>query len=156
MNIHHNLEAIKDLAIESAKEHGCNYSVILVNPDENGKFNVEMGSTYEFVADSYFEKPRPNVILLHKTDDLIKGGSEKRIGVIGVGGGGSNFARTIMMGGAHNLMTVVDSPNTGAEISSSSTSSQFFPRITNIDHDYNPIKIKKGSSFTPKKKKRKK
>lgn len=71
MNIYHNLEAIKDIAIESAKEHDCNYNVILVNPGEDGKFNVETGSTYEFVADSYFEKPRPNAIILHRTDDLI-------------------------------------------------------------------------------------
>jgi hypothetical protein len=69
-DIHHNLEAIKDVAISYAKEHQVNYNIILMNPDSDGKFT--MGSTYEYVADSYFEKERPNVILLHKTDDLIK------------------------------------------------------------------------------------
>jgi hypothetical protein len=70
MNIHHDLETIKLVAIEYAKEHNCNYNIILMNPDEDGKFSFRSGSTYEFVTDSYFEKPRPNVVLLFKTDDL--------------------------------------------------------------------------------------
>jgi hypothetical protein len=71
-DIYKDIEMIKLLAIDQAKKHNCNYNVILKNPDENGKFDSDKGSTYEFVADTYFEKPRPHAILLHKTDDLIK------------------------------------------------------------------------------------
>jgi hypothetical protein len=67
MNIHHNLEAIIDVAKHYAKEHDTNYNVILHSP-VNGEFGV--GSTYEYVTDSYFEKER-NCIILHKTDDLL-------------------------------------------------------------------------------------
>ncbi len=70
MNIHYNLEAIKMIACEYAKKHNCNYNIIIHNPDEFGNFT--QGSTYEFVVDSYFEKERPNVKLLFKTDDLFK------------------------------------------------------------------------------------
>lgn len=73
MSIYHNIEAIKRKALHYAKGNNCNYNVILMNPDESGKFHISNGSTYEFVTDSYFEKERPNVILLHRTDDLIKG-----------------------------------------------------------------------------------
>lgn len=69
MDVHHDLEAITEVAKHHAKEHGVNYNIIIHNPDENGEF--QDGSTYEFVADSYFEKERPNVKLLHKTDDLL-------------------------------------------------------------------------------------
>lgn len=71
MNIYHNLPAILEVAQHYAKQHDCNYNVILCNPDDEGKFNRSAGSTYEFVRDSYFDKDRPNVILLHKTDDLL-------------------------------------------------------------------------------------
>lgn len=71
MSIYKDLDAITDMALHSAKEHGVNYNVILFNPDENGQFDTDR-STFEFVTDSYFEKERPNVILLKKTDDLIE------------------------------------------------------------------------------------
>lgn len=71
MNIHHDLEGIKLVAIDFAKEHNCNYNIILMNPNSQGKFDPSEGSTYEFVIDSYFDKPRPNAIILHKTDDLL-------------------------------------------------------------------------------------
>ena len=71
MSIYRNLEEIEMMACACAEKHKCNYNVILMNPDENGLFSDEKGSTYEFVLDSYFNKPRPNVILLFKTDDLI-------------------------------------------------------------------------------------
>lgn len=67
-DIYKDKEAITEIAIHKAKEHGCNYNIILSNPID-GEFGD--GSTYEFVADSYFNKERPNAILLAKTDDLI-------------------------------------------------------------------------------------
>lgn len=67
---HHDLELMKLVAVDRAKAHNCNYNIILMNP-KNGVFDQAAGSTYEMVADSYFEKERPHVILLHKTDDLI-------------------------------------------------------------------------------------
>jgi tyrosine-protein phosphatase YwqE len=70
MSIYKNLEAIIDIAKDSALKYGMNYNVILFNPDLNGNFDPEI-STYEYVMDSYFEKERPNVILLYKTDDLL-------------------------------------------------------------------------------------
>lgn len=71
MSIHHNLEAIKSVALHHAKEHECNYNIIIFNPDAAGNFNEAEGSTYEYVRDSYFDKPRPHAKLLHKTDDLL-------------------------------------------------------------------------------------
>jgi hypothetical protein len=71
MSIYDNLEQMKMVAIDRAKAHGCNYNVILMNPNANGEFDSSVGSTYEMVADSYFQKERPHVKLLHKTDDLI-------------------------------------------------------------------------------------
>lgn len=72
MSIHHNLEQIKAVALEYAKEHNCNYNVIIHNPNEKGEFDLSVGSTYEFVLDSYFETPRSNVIRLDTTDNLLK------------------------------------------------------------------------------------
>lgn len=69
-SVYHNLEAMKMVAVSYAKEHDCNYNIILMNPNENGAYDPSLGSTYEMVRDSYFEKERPNVIILHKTDDL--------------------------------------------------------------------------------------
>jgi hypothetical protein len=65
--IHRNLEAIVMVAKHEAKEHNCNYNIILMNPVEG-----ELGesSTYEMVADSYFEKERPNVKLIATTLQL--------------------------------------------------------------------------------------
>lgn len=70
MSVYKNLEAMTEVAVHLAKEHKCNYNVILHSPDENGEF-CEKRSTYEMVADSYFEKDRPYVKLIYKTDDLI-------------------------------------------------------------------------------------
>jgi len=72
MSIHHDIEAIKMLAIHQAVDHQVNYNIILMNPGEDGAFSFAAGSTYEMVTDSYFEKDRPNVKLLFKTDDLLK------------------------------------------------------------------------------------
>ena len=71
MNIHHRLEDIKMVSIHNAKEHGCNYTVFIHNPDENGEFSLEHGSTYESVIDTYWDKPRPNAKILFRTDDLF-------------------------------------------------------------------------------------
>lgn len=70
-SIYSNLELMKMVAINRAKAHGCNYNVILMNPNHKGEFDESVGSTYEMVADTYFQKERPNVKLLFKTDDLI-------------------------------------------------------------------------------------
>lgn len=83
MSIHQNLELIKAVALHNAKEHGCNYNVILMNPD-NGMFK-EGSSTYEFVRDSYFDTERTNCILLHKTDDIIKKDELVVLGHVGYG-----------------------------------------------------------------------
>lgn len=72
MSIYHNLEAIKAVAIDYTTKDGYNYNIILSNPNAKGEFDLEAGSTYEFVRDSYFNTPRPNVILLHKTKDLLQ------------------------------------------------------------------------------------
>ena len=69
-NVHHNLEAIKKVALLHAIEHGCNYNIILMNPDSDGNFSREAGSTYEMVRDSYFEKERPNVKIIATTDQI--------------------------------------------------------------------------------------
>lgn len=71
MSVYKNLETMTQVAIHQAKEHNCNYNVILMNPDENGEFSESNGSTYEMVADSFFNKERSNVKLIYKTDDLI-------------------------------------------------------------------------------------
>ena len=69
MSIRQDFEEIKSVAIHFAKEHNCNYTVILMNPDDEGNFSLRTGSTYEFVADSYFEKERPNIKILFATKD---------------------------------------------------------------------------------------
>lgn len=71
MSVYKDLNAMTEVAVHIAKEHNCNYNVILMNPDENGEFSENNGSTYEMVTDSYFEKERPNAKLIYKTDDLI-------------------------------------------------------------------------------------
>jgi SEC-C motif len=71
MNIYHDLELMTEIALQKAREHNCNYNIILFNPDENGEFSAERGSTYEMVADSYFEKPRPNVKLITTTGEIM-------------------------------------------------------------------------------------
>lgn len=70
MNVYKDLDAMTQVALHNAKDHRCNYNVILMNPDENGEFNMDY-STYEFVADSYFEKERPNAKLLFTTGELL-------------------------------------------------------------------------------------
>src|SRR3990167_7759455 len=72
MSIHHDFEKIKTVALEYAKGHNCNYNIIIHNPNYRGEFDLSAGSTYEFVIDNYFDTLRPNVILLCKTDDLLK------------------------------------------------------------------------------------
>ena len=72
MDVHHNLDMITEVAKLNAKDHNCNYTIILKNPDENGEFSMDKGSTYEFVADSYFNKERPNCKIIAKTDDLLE------------------------------------------------------------------------------------
>lgn len=65
--VHKNLEAVIMVAKHEAKEHNCNYNIILMNPVDG-----ELGdsSTYEMVGDSYFEKERPNVKLIATTLQL--------------------------------------------------------------------------------------
>lgn len=77
MNIHLNLDLITQVALKKAKEHNCNYNIIISNPNKEGEFDILNGSTYEFVADSYFEKERPNIKRIITTDDLNKLSEEK-------------------------------------------------------------------------------
>lgn len=56
MSIYKDLEKIKAVAMHYSKEHCCSYNIIMMNPDENGEF--QECSTYEYVADSYFQKER--------------------------------------------------------------------------------------------------
>ena len=70
--IHNDLDMMKAIAIHHAKLHNCNYNIVLLNPDPDGNFDEQQGSTYEFVRDSFLENYyRNNIKLLHKTDDLI-------------------------------------------------------------------------------------
>lgn len=207
MDIHHNLELLKAVAMQKAKDHGCNYNIVLMNANSKGEFDAEYGSTYEFVADSYLQETATNVILLHRTDDLIsekpfcllwdlerkeyarvespwsdedlkkvarfevrgrfKTEQEvidalkqaKKIGTIGIVGGAGNFARTIMHGDAPSPVVVADSKSDPFELPPLTfTPRQYLPEMINMDHDHYPSdkKFKKGSNFTPKKKKRKK
>jgi len=55
MSIHHDLSMIEKIALHKANEHNCVYHIILMNPDEQGNFDLENGSTYEFVRESFFE-----------------------------------------------------------------------------------------------------
>lgn len=71
MDIHHELPLIKLIAVEKAKEHNCNYIIMIHNPDSKGNYNREEGSTYEYMAESYFDKPRPNVKVVTSTNQLI-------------------------------------------------------------------------------------
>lgn len=79
MSIYHDLEAIKAVALDYAKKDGYNYNIILHNPNNKGEFDLSVGSTYEFVMDSYFNKPRPNVILICKTKDLLQAEEAQRL-----------------------------------------------------------------------------
>lgn len=87
MSIHTNLEELKAIAIYNAKQHNCNYNIIIHNAVD-GAFK-EGESTYEFVRDSYFETDRPNCVLLHKTDDLI---NKREIIVVGNSGAGRSYS----------------------------------------------------------------
>lgn len=69
MGVYHNLGFMANIAIAKAKEHNCNYNIILHN-HHNGEFDKSKGSTYEMVADSYLEKDRDFVKLIAKTDDI--------------------------------------------------------------------------------------
>lgn len=159
MNIHHNLEAIKAIAIENAKEHNCNYNIVLMNPSPDNTFDPFFGSTFEFVADSYFEKPRPNAIIIHKTDDLIFRESKKETRKIEIVGAG-NFARTILHGDTPSPVILVDSKVNASETSIPSIDQNFLPynipEMINIDHDVFPVQRKGKTNYTAPKKKRKK
>jgi len=68
--MHKDLETIKLAALHYAKEHKCNYNIIILNPNDKGEFDP-ITSTYELVTDSYFDKLRENAIILFRTDELI-------------------------------------------------------------------------------------
>jgi len=71
MSVHHNLQLLEKVALQKAKEHNCNYNIIIMN-HVNGLYDAEAGSTYEMVTDSYFEKERPYAIKLTDTNALLK------------------------------------------------------------------------------------
>lgn len=70
-SIYHDLDMTILLAKQYALDHGCNYNITIMNPNDKKEFDLNAGSTYEIVRDSYFEKDRPNAVLLHKTNDMI-------------------------------------------------------------------------------------
>ncbi len=70
-NPHYNLESMKLVALDAARQYDCKYTIIICNPDDNGKFSASAGSTYEMVQDSYFEKERPNITVVTDTDKLL-------------------------------------------------------------------------------------
>lgn len=70
MSIYKNLEHMKLVACEYAKQHKCNYNIIIHNP-VNGEFDMEQ-STYEMVTDSYFKTDRPHVKKVCTTDELLE------------------------------------------------------------------------------------
>jgi hypothetical protein len=69
MSIHTDLKSMKEIAKFFSMQHKTKYTIIILNPDENGEFSFSNGSTYEYVQDSYFEKQRENVKVLCNTDD---------------------------------------------------------------------------------------
>jgi len=84
-DIHKDLKAISDIAMAYSLKHNCNYNVIILNP-VNGEFDIN-SSTYEYVIDSYFDKERPNVIVVSKTDDSLQSdlGSRDLYGTTDIG-----------------------------------------------------------------------
>jgi hypothetical protein len=68
--IHTDLRQIIQIALSYAKRDNCNYTILILNPNEKGEFDIASGSTYEFVRDSYFEKERTNIKILYTTDQL--------------------------------------------------------------------------------------
>lgn len=155
MDIHSDLELIKAVAIKKAQDHNCNYNIILLNPNSKGEFNVEYGSTYEFVADSHLQKDADNVVLLHRTDDLIKEMKSPKIGVVGMGLA-SHLEITTMQGSASAPVVVEDSKTNPFETPQPFILTNPYAGLINVDHDVYPAKRSGGSNFTPKKKKRKK
>ena len=91
MNPHYNLDVMKLVAVEQAKKHNCNYNIIIHNPDAVTGEYVEYQSTYEMVADSYFDNKRNNVTLLYKTDDLIEAQNKPKAIVVGHVAHGATF-----------------------------------------------------------------
>lgn len=71
-DIHTDLEKIKIVAMYHAKQHGINYNIIILNPNDKGEFDFASGSTYEYVTDSYLKKERNNIKLLITTDQLCQ------------------------------------------------------------------------------------
>lgn len=69
MDVHKDLESIKLVATEYAKKHNCRYIIIIHNPVDD-KFDP-IRSTYEYVADSWFDKERSNYKIVCDTDELI-------------------------------------------------------------------------------------
>ena len=68
MSVYKDLNAITSVALHYAKEHNVNYNITIHNAI-NDQFDPKE-STYEFVADSYFEKDRPNCVIVDTTDDI--------------------------------------------------------------------------------------
>jgi hypothetical protein len=67
MSMSKDLETITIAAIHYAKEHNCNYNIIIKNPEDKG-FGDD--STYEYVNDSYFDEDR-NCVILDRTDEIL-------------------------------------------------------------------------------------
>lgn len=75
MSVRHNLHITKLVAVHKAKRDNKNYNIILINPNDEGKF--DFGSRYEIVDDAFFHTKRnSNLITVHTTNDLIREGNE--------------------------------------------------------------------------------
>ena len=68
---HTDLELTKIIALQFAKKHNMNYTIFILNPNDKGEFDINAGSSYEMVIDTYWEKPRPNTKIVCTTDELL-------------------------------------------------------------------------------------
>tara|TARA_R110000796_G_scaffold34373_4_gene88852 strand:- start:4230 stop:4739 length:510 start_codon:yes stop_codon:yes gene_type:complete len=66
-DVYRDLEGMCNVALHYAEEHGCNYYVIISYPVDGC---LGLGSTYEYVGDSYFEKARDCVVMM-ETDWVL-------------------------------------------------------------------------------------
>jgi len=73
-SIHHDLSMIEKIALFKAEKNNRLYHIILMNPDAQGNFNEEEGSTYEIVTDNFLNEEENtftiNYVAITDTDEL--------------------------------------------------------------------------------------
>lgn len=67
---YHDVEMAKTMALHFAQVHNIKYNVVVMNPDKNGNYSKEEGSTYEIILDSGLGKA--NIRKVTDTDELAK------------------------------------------------------------------------------------